>query len=91
MAKPRKETPHPLVGTVLEGEKIVHTHTFPNGDVMNSVQIKLDESAYTMLEEYFGRKPRVKMPGYMYTADIQYGRVNVCVDEDLTIYDVHNG
>lgn len=91
MAKPKKETPHPLVGTVLKGEKQVHTHVFGNGDTWDSVSIKLDESAYTMLEEYFGRQPRVKMPGYMYTADCKPGRVNVCVDENLTIYDVHNG
>lgn len=90
MAKPKKDK-HPLVGTVLKGEKKVTTHTFATGDTYDSVMIKLDESAYTMLEEYFGRKPRVKMPGYMYTADCQQGRVNVCVDENLTIYDVHNG
>ena len=82
---------HPLVGTTLKGTKTVQVHTFPDGSSHEVCVLKLDEAERKMLVEQLGSNLRVKLPGYLYTADIDMQRVNVRLDKNFKVIDVSNG
>lgn len=82
---------HPLVGTVLKGTTATRVYEFPDGSKRERVVVTIDPSEVEMLKAYFGREPRIKMPGFAYTQEYVYGRLNVEVDENLTITEVSNG